>query len=233
MNDYGSLIELQAIDLSLDKQESLVEEILTELTDRTALDELELKQLAVENELSKLAKKQGHLQLELNESKDRISSLSERMYAGTLRNEKELKSVQEEITFLEGVYKEKEENILELMLKAESYSSLGLSITEKLRIDTGKAQERQGSLQAQKHDLEITIATQREQRNKIVKNITKTLLDSYTQIRTKKGGIAVSQLSRDMCGVCRIVIPSSELQQMKRSKEWRKCSGCGRMIVAG
>ena len=94
MNDYGSLIELQAIDLSLDKQESLVEEILTELTDRTALDELELKQLAVENELSKLAKKQGHLQLELNESKDRISSLSERMYAGTLRNEKELKSVQ-------------------------------------------------------------------------------------------------------------------------------------------
>ena len=56
MNDYESLIELQAIDLSLDKQESLVEEILTELTDRTALDELELKQLAVENELSKLAK---------------------------------------------------------------------------------------------------------------------------------------------------------------------------------
>ena len=108
-----------------------------------------------------------------------------------------------------------------------------LSVDEKLKTAKDENQERQKDLMASKHDIEILISEQQIERDEVVKNITKTLLDSYTQLRIKKGGIAVSQLSRDMCGICRIVIPSSELQQMKRSREWRKCSGCDRMIVVG
>lgn len=233
MNDYASLIELQALDLSLDKQTGLMEEVLEKLADSTTIDQLSAKRLAVETELSKLAQNQGRLQVELLEYKDKISSLTKRMYAGTLRNEKELKSIQDEITYLESLYIEKEEIVLDLMVKIESYGSLILSADEKLETARENAQERQKTLEAQKHDINIMISEQRVQRDKLIKSIAKSLLDFYTQIRTKKGGIAVSQLSRDMCGICRIVIPSSELQEMKRSKEWRKCSGCGRMLVVG
>tara|TARA_B100001750_G_C15502408_1_gene598081 strand:+ start:297 stop:998 length:702 start_codon:yes stop_codon:yes gene_type:complete len=233
MNDYASLIKLQAIDLLLDKQASLMEGVLKGLSDSTAIDQLSAKRLAVEKELSKLAQSQSKLQLELVEYKDKISSLTKRMYAGTLRNEKEIKSLQDEITYLEILYTEKEESILDLMVKTESYDSMILSVDEKLKTAKDENQERQKDLMASKHDIEILISEQQIERDEVVKNITKTLLDSYTQLRIKKGGIAVSQLSRDMCGICRIVIPSSELQQMKRSREWRKCSGCDRMIVVG
>ena len=233
MNDYTSLIKLQAIDLLLDKQASLMEGVLKGLSDSTAIDQLSAKRLAVEKELSKLAQSQSKLQLELVEYKDKISSLTKRMYAGTLRNEKEIKSLQDEITYLEILYTEKEESILDLMVKTESYDSMILSVDEKLKTAKDENQERQKDLMASKHDIEILISEQQIERDEVVKNITKTLLDSYTQLRIKKGGIAVSQLSRDMCGICRIVIPSSELQQMKRSREWRKCSGCDRMIVVG
>ena len=87
MNDYASLIKLQAIDLLLDKQASLMEGVLKGLSDSTAIDQLSAKRLAVEKELSKLAQSQSKLQLELVEYKDKISSLTKRMYAGTLRNE--------------------------------------------------------------------------------------------------------------------------------------------------
>ena len=233
MNDYASLIKLQSIDLLLDKQAGLMEEVLKGLSDSTAVDQLSAKRLAVEKELSKLAQSQSKLQLELIEYKDKISSLTKRMYAGTLRNEKEIKSLQDEITYLETLYTEKEESVLDLMVKTESYDSMLLSVDEKLKTAKDENQERQKDLMASKHDIEILISEQQIERDKVVKNITKTLFDSYTQLRTKKGGIAVSQLSRDMCGICRIVIPSSELQEMKRSKEWRKCSGCDRMIVVG
>ena len=233
MNDYASLIKLQAIDLLLDKQAGLMEEVLKGLSDSTTVDQLSAKRLAVEKELSKLGKSQSDLQLELVEYKDKIGSLTKRMYAGTLRNEKELKRVQDEITYLESLYAEKEESVLDLMVKTESYDSILLSVDEKLKTAKDENQERQKDLMTSKHAIEILISEQQVERDKIVKNIAKTLLESYTQLRTKKGGIAVSQLARDMCGICRIVIPSSELQQMKRSKEWRKCSGCDRMIVVG
>tara|TARA_Y100000590_G_scaffold405280_1_gene493456 strand:+ start:16412 stop:17113 length:702 start_codon:yes stop_codon:yes gene_type:complete len=233
MNDYASLIKLQAIDLLLDKQAVLMEGVLKGLSDSTAIDQLSAKRLAVEKELSKLAQSQSKLQIELVEYKDKISSLTKRMYAGTLRNEKELKGLQDEITYLESLYAEKEESVLDLMVKTESYDSMLLSVDEKLKTAKDENQERQKDLMASKHDIEILISEQQIERDKVVKNITKTLLDSYTQLRIKKGGVAVSQLSRDMCGICRIVIPSSELQQMKRSREWRKCSGCDRMIVVG
>ena len=233
MDNYEYLIDLQEIDLELDKQEGLIEQVLKELVDSSVVDQLTTKSFAVKKELERLALGQSGLQLEISESKDKVASLNERMFGGKLRNEKELKSLQDEITYLEKLHTEKEERLLDLMVRTESCDSLLLLLDGKLEKATAQAQDRQIALETKKRDLEAMISYQRLQRAKITQEIPATLMDSYTQIRNKKGGIAVSQLFRDMCGICRIVIPSSELQQMKRSKEWKKCSGCGRIILAG
>ena len=233
MDNYEYLIDLQEIDLELDKQEGLIEQVLKELVDSSVVDQLTTKSFAVKKELERLALGQSGLQLEISESKDKVASLNERMFGGKLRNEKELKSLQDEITHFEKLHTEKEERLLDLMVRTESCDSLLLLLDGKLEKATAQAQDRQIALETKKRDLEAMISYQRLQRAKITQEIPATLMDSYTQIRNKKGGIAVSQLFRDMCGICRIVIPSSELQQMKRSKEWKKCSGCGRIILAG
>ena len=233
MDNYSPLIELQTLDLELDKQEGLMNETLKGLADTSTVDQFTLKHLAIKEKLQELALSQSNLQLDLSEYQDKVISLKKRMYSGVVKKTKELTSLQDEISNFEKLHNEKEEVLLDLMLEIESCDSLFVSMDGKRSKAIVETQERHGVLELNKRNLEKMISGQKVKRDRVIQKIPESILASYTQIRTKKGGVAVLQLSRDMCGMCRIVIPSSELQEMKRSKDLKLCSGCGRMIIVG
>ena len=231
MSDYGSLFQLQEIDLNLDKQKAILEKVDGMLNSNTSLGKLTTEVSEMKQELQHLQLKQKELEFEVTTLKDKFSLLSDRMYGGKLRNTKELASLQEETAYLQKLHNDKEEELLDVLLSIESAETLILSTARNLEMLTISKKEECSKLLIEREKITTTVTNHLIARDRCAAKLPASLLTSYTKIRAKKRGVAVATLAMDMCSVCRVVIPSGELQDIKRTKKPRSCDGCGRILV--
>ena len=81
-------------------------------------------------------------------------------------------------------------------------------------------------LQEELHDL--------EQRGRELRSaIDADKLALYDELLRSKGGVAVAVLKGDLCGVCRVRVPSGLAQRVRQGQEMVLCNNCGRILVKG
>lgn len=228
------LVELQLIENAISARSSEIENIKNNKEQVSAKEEL--KSIAgkldeVNSAYSDLEGKRKKLEDTEELQNEKIKNDEKKLFSGTIMSAKELENYQEEVKILKQKNSEIEDKILELMIELEEMSDkVKLAAAEKERSEANLNcinNEMNEKIEVLKHIVEGL----RKRKDDVVSRIPKDYLKKYNEVKTKKGGIAVSVLRNNFCSVCNMEIPTIAAEKIEDIEEIYSCPLCGRMAV--
>ena len=232
MHPAQQLYRLQEIDMSLAAVGRRLGEIAANLGET---EELQIARQAVhftEAELQRWQVLLRQRELEVKGLNSKIKARKDRLYAGRVRNPKELKNLQEELHSLRRRLVAMEDALLEAMLQVEQFEEVYATRQDRLARVSEAWQAAQEALLAEQTELQARrrqLLTQRqEQATTAGAN-----LRLYEDLRRRKAGRPVALLGNGACQACGMALPTGEAQRVKYGQDVCLCSSCGRVLWAG
>jgi uncharacterized protein len=229
------LLELQRVDTAIAR----LRKRQAELPEQHALDDLEmaLRQARItlaERQVAfdQIARDQGRLEAEIGTLDQKISHESERLYGGDIGNPKELASIQAEIDGLRRRKSHIEDQDLDLMEKREeAEKALEESKATVSRLESEVADATTGRDSAST-EIATELKKNEDERAQIAPGLPEEVLELYDDLRAKKDGIGVAELSGGVCKGCNVKISPFSADAIKRSGEAIvRCENCRRLLV--
>jgi predicted nucleic acid-binding Zn-ribbon protein len=225
-----SLIELQEIDLKLDKVKeergdlpSIVKTIKTTLDEKENLLE-DQKELII-----KLKVDSKTMETELESYKDQLKKYEAQLYQ--VKTNKEYDAIANETENVKKKINDLESNIIESVEKVESLTNSNKEIQsdiEKLTIDFDEnnvALQEKISASSEEENL------LKHERNIVEKKLTNQQINSYQRIRSAKKGVAVASCNGGVCSGCFSFIPPQKVVEIRSMKRMYHCESCGRILI--
>ncbi len=227
--DLKQLIRLQAIDLA-------VQELRTRIDKfpgiSKALDEkLRSAQAALESAKERAKSNQGNrkkLESEIGSIESKISKYRDQMMA--VKTNDEYRALQHEIEHAQNAIRKIEDDILNLMMDAESSQGDIKAAEARLKEDQQKVdQERKQLTEQNQHDLSA-LESYLKERKEIETSISSDLLPRYERVRKARGGIAVAAARNEVCEICQVRIRPQVFQEIRRNDQIIACDACQRIL---
>jgi predicted nucleic acid-binding Zn-ribbon protein len=180
--------------------------------------------------LEAINKQQRESEWQVDDLRSRLADAEGKLYAGSVRNPKELASMQEEANILKGQLRRREDELLDLMVRVEERQTALREAEESLAEVEGRWQEEQKELASEKERLEGELAGLEERRGQQAGLIQGKVLVLYDNLRERRQGRAVAKVERGMCGGCRISLPMTVLQKARSGLDVVQCVSCERIL---
>lgn len=235
MTDLELLLNVQEHDLALDR----LRHRRATLPARDALVAAEAALAALAPGLAEVRGRRDEVARNAKRLDDEVAAVRERaaeadrtLYSGSVTAVKELQALQADVEHLRARQRELEDRELELMeaqetLDAEVAAAEGASAAEAAR-----AEEARRSLEAGEAEVDAEIMAEAEARAAATAGIPETLLATYERIRAMSNGVGVARLVGDTCQGCRLSIPATELDAIRRGVAGEaRCDNCGAILV--
>ncbi len=221
-----TLYDLQQIDLNIQKEQETLDDINRKLGESEALIQAKEALQAEKKHLAETEKQQKDLEYEIDELRNSIRKLNDKLYGGKEKNPKELVSLEKELEIFKNNLRQKEDDLLDLMTEIESVQDrikserLG-NLEEEWRQEQKELTQRQAKVKSRLSELGRT-------RQTLASDIAKQTLELYEGIRVRKGQ-AVVKIEQGRCQGCRLNLAVNELQRA-RAGDLIQCSSCGRIL---
>ncbi len=183
-----------------------------------------------ETTLAHLRARVRDAELELQSLTGKIAQAEQRLYGGEVRNPKELESLQADLAYLRGRRESLEDSILASLTEQDESEV-------RLRQARTRWEAAHGSWQEQQAQLQVTVAGLQEQLARLDERTARlrgalpaSLLGLYDETCRKKGGRGIAAVRSGLCEGCRVSVPTSVVQQLRRSEEPMRCGSCGRIL---
>ncbi len=164
---------------------------------------------------------------------EKIAAEDKRLYAGTVKNPKEMVEIQEELASLKRRKQTWEDALLALMTKTDGCREDDARCRQALVQAEALHAEDVRHLLAERAAILKNAVGYAERRSALVASMPKDAVDLYQKIRAKKNnGIAVALVRNGTCGGCGDGVPSSQVQQAHAGTAMPLCSNCGRILFA-
>ncbi|MGQ9572512.1 MAG: zinc ribbon domain-containing protein [Dehalococcoidia bacterium] len=180
--------------------------------------------------LGAVSKQQRELEWQVDDLRSRLSSVENKLYGGSVRNPKELGSMQEEANILRGQLRRREDELLDLMVRVEERQTAVQGAEEALAAVEKRWRQEQKELASQKELLEAELAGLGERREQQSRLVGAKVLALYENLRERRQGKAVAKVERGMCGGCRISLPMTVLQKARSGLDVVQCVSCERIL---
>jgi len=224
------LYELQEVDLEIAAKKEALSLVENRLGESQALAEARISLAREEEGLAELQRNQRLGEWEVEDLRAKVALLEEKLYGGSVRNPKELASLQEQVENLKRRRRGLEDKVLDIMTEVET-------MQKKLSVKSGEAErieenwrEEQASLTRERAELSAALATLDQKREDLISRIDAASLELYQALKDKRQGRAVAKVEQGMCQGCRIVLPMSELQRARIGQALVQCSSCERIL---
>ncbi len=186
-----------------------------------------------EANLADLRTQMRALELEIGGVNAKLKQNQDRLYGGRVRNPKELSNLQEEAAALRRRRSELEDRELELMIYIEeAEAELAERQARHKQIEQSWRDE-QTRLQAQKEELELSLAELEEESEGMRTQIGAADVGLYDGMRSRLGGTAVVRLKKGICTACGVDVPTSMARAVERGDGLHECPICGRLLFGG
>ena len=226
------LYELQMIDTRMDEEREALSCVENQLDQDEELLSARRKLAEEEESLRKSRGKLRTLELDLEEISDKIAAAQDMLYGGTVTNPKELASLQQEMEYLQRRQSEVEDSTLELMTEVEEKESRLETAGQRLQRMEKEWEAKQDDLHRQAKELRALIASLMQEREEILRGVSKEDLTVYDDLRRRKGGQAVALLEGGVCQGCRVALPTSLVQKVRRGHDLVYCGSCQRIMYS-
>ena len=177
-----------------------------------------------------VSKQQRELEWQVDDLRPRLSDVEGKLYGGSVRNPKELASIQEEANILRGQLRRREDELLDLMVRVEERQTALREAEESLTEVEGRWRQDQKELTSEKEKLEGELAGLEERRRQQSGLIEARVLALYDNLWERRQGRAVAKVERGMCGGCRISLPMTVLQKARSGMDVVQCVSCERIL---
>jgi len=224
------LYELQEVDLEIDAKRERLTQVMSRLGESEVLDEAHLSLARDEEKLVELQRIQREVEREVEDLQAKAAVATDKLYGGTVKNPKELSSLQEQLSNFRRKIGEGDDKTLDIMSEVEAaQKNVSVKRSEVAKIEEGWQAE-QASLSQEQTELSAALSTLEQKRKELASKLDTVSLELYEDIRQKRQGRAVAKLERGMCQGCRIALPMSELQRARMGQELVQCGSCERVL---
>ncbi|MDZ4159181.1 MAG: hypothetical protein U1B80_05250 [Anaerolineaceae bacterium] len=224
---------MQKIDTELDQIQSRLNDI------ATAINADETVRVA-QGLVGEASKNLSEARRSLREAEDvvqsvqtKLSTSTEALYGGTIRNPKELKDLQEEVASLKRRLAVVEDHQLETMLVVEQAEGTYAALNNELMACQARLSERQASLIGEQERLSKILQRLKAERKATIGSILPDNLQIYERLRNQKRGLAVVLIEDSACAGCGASLRPAEIQSARSPSQLVFCSSCSRIFYAG
>jgi len=232
MSQISMLYQLQLVDSErLQKRRALID---AESNLRETSDLQQARAILVQEKtaLSHWSGRLRDLDLKLKGLNGKINTKEQRLYSGGVHNPKELQSLQADLEHLRRRRDKTEDTLLEAMTEVDDREAL---VSEAQAV-FGQIEEQWKAEQDKLHTITSQIRDEmgvlEERRRELRASIDQADLDLYDSLLRSKGGVAVTVLKGELCGGCRVRVPSGLAQRVRQGQELVLCNNCGRILVS-
>jgi predicted nucleic acid-binding Zn-ribbon protein len=225
-----SLIELQEIDLKLDRVEEEKGD-LPAIVDRLK-QTLEEKDRLLEEQkgrIKKLKVETKTLEIELSAQQEQLKKYESQLYQ--VKTNKEYDAIANETENVKKKNQELEDRIIENTEESENL----IKSNEELESEIDNLKR---ELEENSEELKEKISASSEEENllkqerEIVKNkLTSQQINSYGRIRDAKRGMALAYCNGGVCSGCYSFIPPQKVVEIRSMKRLFQCESCGRILM--
>ena len=230
MSKAKQLYELQEIDLESDQKVLALKDIEARLGNNNDLVKARSTLDMKRKQLDDLEHQQRTAEWGVDDLATKIAHEEKKLYNGSVKNPRELMSLQQEIDLIKEKRSEQEEKLLVIMIEVDSAQQEVNLRSKELDSMEKDWQKEQQKLSADKTELETNLATLEQKKNLILQQIDPVNVKLYQQLRLAKQGIAVARMVQGRCQGCRISLPMSDQQGARMGHELVTCSNCGRIL---
>lgn len=224
------LYDLQELDWEIGRHQAELSGIEARLRDDSALVKARADTVQWEEKVQDLKLRQASQALEVQQWREKLQGLEQRMYGGSVRNPRELESLQAELQYARTHIQEEEDKWLNLMVDLEE----GEKRLAKARVDMEQGErawtETTSVLSKEQATLSRRLAELMSNRQQMASGTPPALLSRYEQVRKASNGHAIAKVERGMCMGCRLTLPTTDLQRVRTSRELVTCNSCGRIL---
>jgi predicted nucleic acid-binding Zn-ribbon protein len=227
--DLKQLIRLQAIDVSIQELRTRIDRFpgISKALD----DKLKSAQSGLETAKDKSKQNQGNrkkLETEISSIEGKISKYRDQMMA--VKTNDEYRALQHEIEHAQTAIRKIEDDILNLMMEAETSQSDIKMAEVRLKEDQAKVNDERKALEAEnKRDL-TALESYLKERKDIQGSVSSDLISQYERVRKHRGGIGVAAARNEVCEICQVRIRPQVFQEIRKNNQIIACDACQRIL---
>ena len=228
MTVANQLYQLQEIDLAIESSEQALSQIASQLGESKAVVRAQAE-LTLENQrLEELRHQQHSAEWEIDDLVAKLAIAEDKLYSGSIRNPKELTSLQQEVDGMRARRSQLEDRALVIMEQVELAMASVASKSSELKTLEAEWRSQQKQLSAEMEQLKTKLSDLNHKRQLLLAKIDPQAVEIYSELKKQKG-TAVAKVEQGICCGCRISLPITELQRA-RSDSLVRCSSCGRIL---
>jgi uncharacterized protein len=228
------LLELQELDLSLDRLEHRREELESGSdvdSARRQLDAAEERVGELRLALDSVGREESRLEGEISSFDLRIRAEEGRLYDGSVANPRELQSIEAEVTNLRARKSRLEDEELDQMERREAMESKLPPLEGELREARDRLAQVEASSERELDEVRRSLEERRAERVRLAKEFDEDLLDLYESLRAQKRGVGAAALKDGVCQGCHEALSPLALDRLRRSEDVARCENCRRILV--
>lgn len=231
MSQTAALYHLQTLDSQIDAVRKRLDEINELLSQNEAVRAAQTALTDAENSLNEWRTRQASLERERDQLQQEAKTDEDRLYSGHVHNPREMTDLQDKIAELNHRRESLEEPILAAMLAVDEGATAIKSRQADLDHVIDDQKHAFGQLGQEQTELTERLTALVGEAGQVRDEIEASHLALYDKLRKKSGGVAVTQLRGNGCGVCGVDLTTQQAQRV-RHDEILPCPTCGRILSA-
>jgi uncharacterized protein len=228
-SDLKQLIRLQSIDLSIQELRVRIDKF---PSISKALDEkLRSGQAAVSKTQERAKSNQGNrkkLESEIITVEAKISKYRDQMMS--VKTNEEYRALQHEIEHAQQSIRKTEDEILNLMMEAETAHNELKAAEAQLKEDQQNVNVERKQLEEENRRDLAALESYIKERKEIVGLVSPDLISRYERVRKHRGGIGVGPARNEVCEICQVRIRPQVFQEIRRNDQIIACDACQRIL---
>ena len=232
MSQIGDITDLQSIDDQAATLTANREDVEQRLAGDDELAAARERLVAAADELAGLRREQRRLDGEVAALDAKVQGEEKRLYDGSIKNPKELGSLQHEVDTLKQRRGAFEDELLEVLAAIETAASAhdhaaALANNLEARWATEEARLQQEAVR-----LDALLAATESKRREQAARLPAASLSLYERIRARRGNTVVARIAGGACSGCRISLPDAVRRRAASPNTLVQCPNCGRILAA-
>jgi predicted nucleic acid-binding Zn-ribbon protein len=233
MSRASGLHRIQEIDSEYDRLKGRLEEIRITLEDSSEIAQLKADLDARESVTGASGTAARHAENEVDDQRAKLQNTEQALYGGSVKDPKELEDLQMESESLKRHLETLEDRYLAAMMEQEEAENKQEQSLASLDAAKSRQVDQHAELLSERDGIDQRLANLDTEREAALASIADEDLETYEQLRTQLGGVAVIALNGDSCGACGLTLPASSRQLVSSGDDLIRCSQCSRILYGG
>ena len=231
MSEEPLLYKLQTTDLDIEETTQALQNVESQLGESEELVAARTRVNDLKDRLHRLEASLKEAEWDIDKVQTKMKPLEEKLYGGTVKNPKELSSLEKEVGFLRESKRKAEDRALEIMTDLEDLQGEIAEASAAFAAVETAWKARQEELQGERKRLSDHLGLAERTRQSLVGQISQESLQTYEGLRRMRKGRAVAPVEQNTCQGCWVTLPMQEVTRARTSPSLSFCSSCGRILL--